>query len=98
MLQRSRASLALADIEQQGQPEKGPGDMRDWALGFVRRQYQIVLFVAVLAAVAGVIYLRVTPPTYTAQANVLMGTQRSQFLQQQSLLSDAPLDIQQLES
>jgi succinoglycan biosynthesis transport protein ExoP len=98
MLQRSRSSLELADIDQSSPPETGPGDMLDWALGFVRRQYQIVLFVAVLAAIAGVIYLHVTPPTYTAQANVLMGTQRSQFMQQQSLISDAPLDIQQLES
>src|SRR5262249_54794269 len=62
------------------------------------RQYPIVLFVAILAAGAGLIYLYVTPPTYTAQANVLMGTQRAQFLQQQSLLSEGPLDMQQFES
>jgi polysaccharide biosynthesis transport protein len=98
MLQRSKSGLDVADVDQRTPPEAGPSELLDWALGFILRQYPIVLFVAILAAGAGLIYLYVTPPTYTAVANVLMGTQRAQFLQQQSLLSEGPLDMQQFES
>jgi exopolysaccharide transport family protein len=76
----------------------GAGELVDLALGFVLRQYLVILFMVLLAGVAGVIFLVVKPPTYTASAKILIGTQRPQFIQQQSLFADTPLDQSQMES
>jgi len=76
----------------------GVGELVDFALGFLLRQYLVVLFLVLLAAAAGAIFLVVTPPTYTAQTKIFIGTQRAQFIQQQSPFPDAPLDNAQMES
>jgi hypothetical protein len=47
---------------------------------------------------AGAIFLTVRPPTYTADAKILIGTPKPEFIQQQSLLTDAPLDQTQMET
>ena len=99
MLQSERSRVALenelaGDREGQG----GPGDLINFAQGFLRRQYVLILFVTALAVVISLIYLRVTPPTYTAQVKVLFGGAKAQFVQQQSMLAESPLDVAQLES
>ena len=76
----------------------GAGDLVDLALGFLLRRYLIILFLMLLGGVAGAIFLTVRPPTYIAQAKILIGTQKPQFVQQQSLIPDAPLDQAQMES
>ena len=76
----------------------GAGDFVDLALGFLRRRYLIILFLMLLGGVAGAIFLTVRPPTYIAQAKILIGTQKPQFVQQQSLTPDAPLDQAQMET
>ena len=78
--------------------ENGIGDVVNFALGFLRRQYWVIILTAVLALAASVIYLRITPPVYTAQAKVLYGNPKAQFVQQQSMLADAPVDSPQIES
>ena len=78
--------------------EGGVGELVDFALGFLLRQYLVILFLVLLAAVAGAIFLVVTPPTYSAQAKIFIGTQRAQFIQQQSIFPDAPIDNAQMES
>src|SRR5215470_12094587 len=98
MLQRSKPALDVDDSGASRSAEGGLNELVEFAVGFVLRQYPIILFVTALTVAAGIIYLRVTPPTYTAQATVLMGVQRSQFVQQQSIVPDAPFDSQQLES
>ncbi len=42
--------------------------------------------------------MRVTPPTYTGQVKVLFGNPKAQFVQQQSVLADMPIDNAQLET
>jgi exopolysaccharide transport family protein len=74
------------------------GELVDFALGFLLRQYLIILLLVLLAGVAGAIFLVVTPPTYTAQAKIFIGTQKAQFVQQQSLFAEAPIDNAQMES
>jgi len=77
----------------------GVGELVDFALGFLLRQYLVILFLVLLAGVAGVIFLVTTPPTYTAQAKIFIGTQqKAQFIQQQSLFAEAPIDSTQMES
>jgi exopolysaccharide transport family protein len=81
------------------QPEGGGiGQLVGFAFGFLRRQYALILFVTVLALATSIIYLRMTPPTYTGRVNVLFGAPKAQFFQQQSIMADAPLDLAQLES
>src|SRR6266436_193184 len=81
-----------------GLGQGGAGELVDLALGFLLRQYLVILLLVLLAGVAGAIFLVVRPPTYTAQAKIIIGTQRPQFVQQQSLLADVPLDQAQMES
>src|SRR3954471_6639453 len=77
----------------------GLGELVSFALGLVRRQYPVIIFVTALALAASAIYLRVTPPTYKGQVKILFGNpNKAQFVQQQSLLAEAPVDAAQLET
>lgn len=99
MLQSERSRAALeSELTGDRSDQGGLGDLVNFTLGFLRRQYALILFVTALAAVISVIYLRVTPPTYTAQVKVLFGSAKAQFVQQQSMLAESPLDVAQLES
>jgi polysaccharide biosynthesis transport protein len=86
-----------ADLPPPDAPEQG-GELVDFALGFLLRQYLVILFLTLVGGVAGVIFLVVRPPTYTAQAKIFLGPQKPQFIQQQPLFADVPLDQSQLES
>jgi polysaccharide biosynthesis transport protein len=78
--------------------EGGPGEIVNFAWGFLRRQYPIILICVLLTMALGVIYLRTTPPQYTANATMVMDTRKGQFFQQQSILADAPNDNAGIES
>jgi succinoglycan biosynthesis transport protein ExoP len=67
-------------------------------LGFVRRQFAVVLFVTLLALALGVIYVATARPSYTAQAQLLIDARKVQIFQQQSVLGDNPIDTAQVES
>src|SRR3977135_2319133 len=99
MLQNDR-TRALQDsvMTREQAEENGLGDLVNFAVGFLRRQYSVIIFAAVLALAVSAIYLRITPPTYTAQVRVLFGNPKAQFVQQQSLLAETPTDTAQLES
>src|ERR1700682_6407312 len=93
MLQNDRTRALLANVVPGEQADEGGlGQLVDFALGFLRRQYLTVIFTATLALAASAIYLRITPPTYTAQVKVLFGNSKAQFVQQQSLFAEAPID------
>src|SRR5882757_5209857 len=94
---RTRALLDTVMPREQAE-EGGLGEIVNFALGFLRRQYSVVIFTAALALAASVIYLRIAPPTYTAQVKILFGNPKAQFVQQQSVLADTPVDVPQLES
>jgi len=86
-----------AHSEQVG--EGGIGELVSFALGFVRRQYLVILLTAMLAMAACVVYLRITPPTYTALVQILLANNaRAQFVQQQSLLAEPAVDVSQIET
>jgi succinoglycan biosynthesis transport protein ExoP len=99
MLQNDRTPALLDSVTLREQAEgSGLGELVNFALGFLRRQYSVIFFAAALALAASAIYLWITPPTYTAQVKVLFGNPKAQFVQQQSLLADTPIDVMQLES
>jgi len=99
MLPNDRTRALLDGVAPREQAEEsGIGEAINFALGLLRRQYWVIIFTAVLALAASAIYLRIAPPVYTAQAKVLFGNPKAQFVQQQSVLADTPVDSTQLES
>jgi polysaccharide biosynthesis transport protein len=99
MLQNDRTRALLDSVIPREQAEEGGlGEIVNFALGFLRRQYAVIIFTAALALAASAIYLRITPPTYTAHVKVLFGNPKVQFVQQQSMLAEMPIDNAQLET
>lgn len=96
-IQHSNRARSIVDGAQD-QSEGGLGELVGFALGFLRRQYLLILVVTILALAISIIYLRVTPPVYTSRAKILFGNPKAQFVQQQSILADAPADFAQLET
>lgn len=94
MLQTDRSGFEQHD----GSESDGPAQLVHLAFSFLRQQYAVILFITAIALAAGVIYLRITPPIYTAQAKVLFGNPKTQFVQQQSLLAEPAMDSSQIES
>jgi polysaccharide biosynthesis transport protein len=83
-------------------PPDAPGQsgagLVDLALGFLFRRYVVIVLLVLLGGMAGAIFLVVKPPAYTADAKILIGAPKPEFVQQQSLLTDAPLDQSQMET
>ncbi len=67
-------------------------------IGVLRRQYLVILVTAALVLSVSLLYLRLAPPTYTAQVQILLANPRAQFVQQQSLLAEPPYDLNQIET
>src|SRR5262245_12949064 len=98
-LARSDIPRALGNIEATHfDNEDGIGALMNFVRGFLRRQYGLIIFSVVLSLAAGVIYLFITPPTYTARAQILLGNPKAQFIQQQSLVAEPFFDMTQLET
>jgi uncharacterized protein involved in exopolysaccharide biosynthesis len=76
----------------------GMGELINFALGLLRRQYLVIILTAVFAITSCIIYLRIAPPTYTARVQVLLANPRAQFVQQQSILSEPAFDLNQIET
>jgi polysaccharide biosynthesis transport protein len=74
-------------------------ELLDQCIGFLRRQYLVVIIVTLCSVSLGLVYLFTTPPLYTAKAMVLIDSSKVRVLQpQQQALGDAPLDTAQVET
>jgi succinoglycan biosynthesis transport protein ExoP len=83
----------------QGQQGGGINALIDFALGFLKRQYLLIAVCLVLGAAVAITYLKITPPTYTGQAKLLLEGSKSHFGQRESILvDDAPLDVREVEN
>jgi exopolysaccharide transport family protein len=76
----------------------GIGEVVSFGIGLLRRQYLVIVVTAALAIAACMVYLQITPPTYKAEAQILLANPRAQFVQQQSLLAEAVIDPTQIET
>src|SRR5437868_13795391 len=93
IVQSDRARALLDGVMPREQAEEGGiGDLVTFAFGFLRRQYAVIIFVTALALGVSFIYLQLTPPTYKGQVKVLFGNPKALFIQQQSVLAEAPID------
>ncbi len=59
---------------------------------FFGRQYPIILFVLLLAIVLAVVYVLTSPAKYTATSVIVLDMHKTQMFQQESPLSDTPID------
>jgi polysaccharide biosynthesis transport protein len=67
-------------------------------LGFVRRQLSVIAGVTLLSLTAGILYLINTPPSFTAQATMIIDTRKSNVFQQQAIIGDIQVDSATVES
>ena len=90
---RDNAPRAVIDDFQPVAPQldEGLADFVDWAIGFLRRQYLVVLFVAVLGVGVGIIYLNVATPIYTAETNVYIDLHKNPIDQQPGVFGNDPI-------
>jgi len=56
----------------------------DQLFGLLRRQYLLIISVALLAVALGAVYLLTTPPVYTSHAKIVIDTNKTRALQQQT--------------
>jgi succinoglycan biosynthesis transport protein ExoP len=92
MLQPTHLQSAIDATVQNSSEQRG---LVDAAYGLLLRHYMLILFITLLAVAAGVTFVLVTPPSYTTYARVMIGTQqKAQFVQQQSILTDGPIDVE----
>jgi polysaccharide biosynthesis transport protein len=92
MLQHSKPQSIIDDLPPP--PEGGLAEMADWAMAFVRRQYPVILFVAALGIAAGIIYLNVATPIYTARTSIYIDPHRSPLDQQAAIFGNDPIEIE----
>jgi succinoglycan biosynthesis transport protein ExoP len=67
-------------------------------LGFLRRQFSVIAGVLLLSITVGVLYLINTPPSFTAQATMIIDTRKSNVFQQQAIIGDIQVDSATVES
>ena len=95
---QSSQAMQGIDLPPPDAPGQSGAGLVDLALGFLFRRYVVIVLLVLLGGVAGAIFLVVKPPNYTADAKILIGTSKPEFVQQQSLLTDAPFDQSQMET
>ena len=94
MLQDNKSNTISNDLQPVGAEQLGVVEVILWAVGLIRRQYPVVIFVASLVIGAGLIYLRIAAPTYTAQASLVVDLHRNPIAQQEGIFSNDPIEIE----
>jgi succinoglycan biosynthesis transport protein ExoP len=92
MLHNQRTSALLESSQQEQGAESGGPDLAKLALGFLRRQYWLIIIAAALGLTASVIFLTITRPTYTAHVKVLVGGSKAPSVQQKPTADETPVD------
>ena len=67
--ERNRVALTVASRSEQAK-DGGIGELVNFAIALLRRQYAVILVTAALALAASIVYLRVAPPTYTPEVQI----------------------------
>ena len=69
-----------------------PAELFKIFTGFVFRQYPVVVLNFLVMMAFAFVYLFTTPPSFTAEAKLMIDTRKVQLFQQQSVLGDIPPD------
>ena len=73
-----QATSPLTTESETGQVSS-PRELVNWAIGIVRRQFGVIALIAVLATSLGAFYVFMAPPTYTAEATIVIDPRRVQL-------------------
>jgi uncharacterized protein involved in exopolysaccharide biosynthesis len=99
MLEIDKPDISSSGMLQPDRAEGGGiGDLVNFALALLRRQYIVIILGALLGTAACLVYLRITPPTYTAKVQLVLANSKGRFVQQQSLVAEADLDSNEIET
>jgi succinoglycan biosynthesis transport protein ExoP len=95
MLQTNKSSLNAGDllVEKGSSAEFYAGIQR-----FIWRQLPFILLVTAFTVGLGVVYVLNTPPSFTAQATMIIDTHKVNVFQKQSIIDDLPVDSPAVES
>ena len=94
MLQDNKTRAIIDDIQPVIPQQEGLAELVDWAIGFLRRQYLVISFVAALGVGAGIIYLGVATPIYTAQTSVYIDLHKNPIDNQAGIFGNDPIEIE----
>jgi polysaccharide biosynthesis transport protein len=94
MLQDNKTRAIIDDIQPVLPQQEGLPELVDSAFGLLRRQYLVILFAAALGVGAGVIYLGVATPIYTAQTSVYIDLHKNPVDQQPGIFGNDPIEIE----
>ena len=93
MLQATKPFTTEIDAPQQSSPR----ELVHWAIGIARRQFALIVSIALIVASLGAVYAFTAPPTYTADATILIDPRRVQLFQG-ATFGESQMDSQALES
>lgn len=88
MLQIDRTRPTLAAPAHPSEVSSSPEELWGAFLGFLRRQYPLILFVLLSALALGAVYLFTAPVKFTAEAVLIIDTHKVQLFQQQPVVGD----------
>src|ERR1700685_2255839 len=89
---------APQDIDRIADLIPSPADTFKSISDFVRRQYPIIGFVLAIAIALGFVYVMTTPPSFIATTTMMIDAKHVQLFQQNSMISDLPIDAATVES
>lgn len=90
--------MPLFDAPQGDDGGGGIAQMVEYVISLLRRQYAVIIVATVLTTAIAAIYLKTATPTYTGQVKILLINQKAAFVQQQSLVTESPIDSVQIET
>ena len=93
MLQATRPAIIDNETAQDGSPL----ELITWALGVVRRQFLVMIFIALTIISLAALYVLTAPPTYTAEATILIDPRKVQLFPS-STFAEGQADSPTLES
>ena len=93
MLQATRPAI----IDTETAPDGSPLELASWALGIVRRQFLLMISIALPVVLLGALYAFTAPPTYTAETTILIDPRKVQLFQG-ATFAEGQLDSATLES
>ena len=93
MLQNSIPPITPDERQYVVGEQQGLDQLIEWGIGFLRRQYWVILFVAALGIGLGLIFLSIATPIYTAQTSVYIDLHRSSP-GQEGIFGNDPIEIE----
>jgi succinoglycan biosynthesis transport protein ExoP len=91
-------SPTLSDRGAQAPDYVTPAELFNIFTGFLQRQYPVLVFTFLVMTALAAVYLFTTPPSFTAQAKLLIDSRKVQVFQAQSVLGDIPPDPASVDS